>query len=271
MRAKFTRYKGEKEATGAFRKRGPFLNMAGEVEDFAEVVKGIVSFQALFRGYRTRKAIAPTRKEFIAIFNEIEGEFKDRFDVQWKSTIISRPSIKPFETNASISFARSNKSGENKIGGKSLSSNKSREERDFTASEKDELTTTERDLSPTSATTISEDGDVEPEKRGTDQPLDPRLKAESSKDCINTEDSFSDSILYPGLSNSANDNQRHDLTKGMESSDVNRDTIWLSVALEKLKSMRKEDVVAKRKEIRMELMWIQQAIESRKQYIKLKG
>ena len=77
-----------------------YENMAGREEKTIQdnilqtvILPGVTSFQALFRGYRTRKMLAVVRDEFRSTYDEIEGENACENCVAWRGKF-GRPKIR---------------------------------------------------------------------------------------------------------------------------------------------------------------------------------
>lgn len=263
--------------------------MAGETDNYETLLRGIVAFQSLFRGFRTRKAMQAIRNDFALIFNEIEGEESDMFDVMWDThSVIGRPSIKQSRHKDSMIKTESCKN-EVKINGNNTTDRASEAildgvEVEMDASEKNDCEYREGG-SPSSdnlLTSSLKNGSEKHEKTDNGQHIELRgYKDRFNEDLTTSGESFSDSLLQPGIRKPNNTNKETESQKVKQNASIHKgndtkldiwdDTTLQSLTLDNLRSMTKEGLFQKEKEIQMELLWIQQAIESRKQYIDLKG
>ena len=262
--------------------------MAGDWEDSQVILRGIIAFQALFRGYRTRQAMLAVRDEFTSIFTQIEKEESEALDITWHPhLVISRPSINREICEVSIDNKASCKHVVKAAGQRSTtgysgpSSNGKRA--NMGDSEKVAESESEEHNSPTS-TNLSRsnlNGECDQlEKTENSQ----RVEVENCKDALvedllTSRESFSDALLQPAVHKSythseeirpqmaPEDTQNHRRNFELDSMDEN---MLQALNLDDLKSLTREGLCQKEKEIQMELIWIQQAIESRKQYLKLK-
>jgi len=258
------------------------LKMAGGKENIEKLIRGIIALQALYRGHRTRQAMKKVREEFSSVFADIEGEGSSRFEVQWHSHfVVGRPFIKPSEQSGNLT-----------AGGEFCNPNVEENGRDFSdssskpiSSEKDvemdlfdeeecEYQTILGDsfcstkLSPSALN----NGREQTGKSEKDlQPPSLNRKVELGENLTADRESLSNSMMQSrqiGQQDSIEEALGHEKDKELSKEDQN---VLNLIKLGDIKSMTKEVLSQKEKEIQMELIWIQQAIESRKQYIKLKG
>eukprot|EP00112_Aurelia_sp_Birch-Aquarium-sp1_P013794 Seg2944.3 transcript_id=Seg2944.3/GoldUCD/mRNA.D3Y31 product="hypothetical protein" protein_id=Seg2944.3/GoldUCD/D3Y31 len=266
------------------------------------ILPGVTSFQALFRGYRTRKVLAVVRDEFCSIYDEIEGENACENSVGWRGTF-GRPKIRPGGAAKSGAwYERSVDSGKELECMDIISTDSEKERFDKRSTTKQQKkrdkalvriqNETGNNFEPESSTLpeneiIRDDDsmgssaqansnvpqlarDIQHEVTQKDEATgyrDSELEPERDIACqaLEIKDSFSDSILQPKVS--AEEASGRTFADGsMPGSTPNE-----HLSTECLHSLNKNEILQKKKELQMELLWIQQAIESRKQYIKLKG
>ena len=261
------------------------LKMAGEARNFAATLQGIVSFQALYRGHRTRKAMKSTRDEFTLIFNELEGENSCMFNIDWHSQyVVGRPAIiKPtkkinsgLKTDSFKQTVELNK--EDIIPGFPDRLSAERPDEIGTVVDEHEEILDDRSRPSANPTTPNTSSKEKDQNEGTASDQQMTAKNDSLiEDMGGTADSFSDLLLQPSVNdcrkleskNLSRDPQTCE--QGNKKNNAAAENQLREINLEKIRSMKKVDILEKKKEIQMELIWIQQAIESRKQYIKLKG
>lgn len=245
--------------------------MAGEIR-LAGIMPGIVAFQALYRGYRTRKAMKAIREEFLLILNDVESNFSDRLEVVWHpSFAVCRPSIQEL-SKCRKEDTHSSEKGTTIINEKDTCN-------DSTApSLLSEEISGEAPERKSPRVEIAERNEDARDNQNCSQGFDSASNVEQNKNLVKTEDSFSDSIIQAGLNgHECEDSVLHtrtdrlDYNHNREDRVIDDEGLLKDVSYEKLRSMKKKDILEKREEIQMELLWIQQAIDSRKQYIKLKG
>ncbi|XP_058471961.1 IQ domain-containing protein C [Solea solea] len=217
--------------------------------DWSKLDKTLVQFQARARGYLLRKELARAREDFEDIVKEIDG---DLTHVQWKDTIIIAT---PHFTDTDDPFPPSS---------------------DVSLPSDPGLDVSARPQSPAaSAASLSSD-------RGGDQTLlSQRTEAERDDSETNSK---------PHLSRDVEDarqkDQEEDKDGGLMESTGNSTTIWSSLELDVSNShhhqgLRQycsaqevpctpEALRLHRNALTMELVWLQQAIDSRKKYLSLK-
>ncbi|KAG7510796.1 IQ domain-containing protein C [Solea senegalensis] len=227
--------------------------------DWSKLDKTLVQFQARARGYLVRKELARAREDFEDIVKEIDG---DLTHVQWKDTIIIAT---PHFTDTDDPFPPSS---------------------DVSLPSDPGLDVSARPQSPAaSAASLSSD-------RGGDQTLFSQ-KTEAERDDSETNskprlsrDCFPSSYAGEDVEDARQKDQEEDKDGGLMESTGNSTTIWSSLELDVSNShhhqgLRQycsaqevprtpEALRLHRNTLTMELVWLQQAIDSRKKYLSLK-
>ena len=259
--------------------------MAGEIDNFQTLLRGIVAFQALFRGYRTRQAMQAIRNEFAIIFNEIEGDESEMFHIMWHThSVIGRPSIKRSRCKDSTVRIESCKN-EVEVNGIDITARTSKSifdggEVELGASDKNDRGNNKggsRSLDNLLTSNLK-NGREQLEKTDNSHHIELRsCEDRFTEDLGTSRESFSDSLLQPVMRKPNNTSksqkiiQDTSIHKGNDTKlGICDESMLKSLNLDNLRSMTKEGLFQKEKEIQMELIWIQQAIESRKQYLDLK-
>ena len=283
------------------------------------ILPGVTSFQALFRGYRTRKVLSVVRGEFRSIYDEIEGENACETCVAWRGKF-GRPKIRQVgSAKSGVRYEQSVDNGKEQecVDMIPTDSERERPKKETTkkhekendqalvhAQKNENMNTsfelepktfpkseTRQDESTASSAKANSDAaqlasDIENEiiqkNEATGDERESKLEPErdTAFQFLEIKDSFSDSILQPMISteeSSEGPSMRKfapTLVQGhtdecISGSTPDKQNKHLSTAW--LKSLDKDEIIKQKKELQMELLWIQQAIESRKQYIKLKG
>ena len=243
--------------------------MAGGKENIQILLRGITAFQALYRGHRIRKAMKKVREEFSSIFADIEGEDSFLFDVQWHPHfIVGRPFIKRNEQSDYFTAPGENCNHNVEESTKDFSDSSSKpisNERDV------EIGLLDKEQSESQPSAFSNGIEQTEESEKNLQPPLPNGKGTLNEYSTESGESLSNSTLQSSqIRKQDSTEEALGCEKSTELSNGDQNVLHL-LELGNLKSMTEKALSQKEKEIQMELIWIQQAIDSRKQYIKLKG
>ena len=220
----------------------------------SKLIHGVISFQALYRGFRTRKVLGKVKEEFRAIFVELEGTEVCPHTLEWRSTF-GRPIIVDdglFEPERERAYKNIKTSKETFA----------REAKNIKKADLDEVTSMPVHLSCTA--------------NGLTTKFFAKAESDTDKEihCIDDLHEAKDCFLDSGILNTKNEIPVKAASKTNPNNLLGQHGVDIavpSICREELESMSRTEILQKQREYEMELLWIDQAIESRKQYIRFKS
>ncbi|XP_065068187.1 uncharacterized protein LOC135693584 [Rhopilema esculentum] len=220
----------------------------------SKLIHGVISFQALYRGFRTRKILGKVKEEFRAIFVELEGTEVCQHTLEWRSTF-GRPIIIDdglFEPERERVYKNIKTSEETFA----------KEAKNIKTVDRDEATS----LAVHSSCTAN----------GLTTKLFTKAESDTDKEihCIDDLHEAKDSFLDSEILNTKDEIPVEADSKTSPNNLLGQNGVDIAVppiCREEFESMGRTEILQMKREYEMELLWIDQAIESRKQYIRFKS